>query len=160
MNTKTIGIGIAALIMITSMSVSPSIVNAQFAVGGSGVSFTSEDLAQGLGPKAPTTQKIDITSESMLPYYVVGEHATLDYSVPFESIQEGDVIAFIPDPEEIKQHLPSFHSDLIMHRVVDVDTYEDNTRTLTTQGDYNDIVIEGVEEDITVEQYVGKIVED
>jgi hypothetical protein len=47
-----------------------------------------------------------------------------------------------------------------MHRVIDVDTTNNELKTQGDNPDTNRVPIKGVEEDITKDQYIGKIVED
>ena len=158
------------ILSVVSIIITAAPAHGQFSASTStsGQSFTSQEIANGKADHLNDMWQIQIISGSMLPDYKIGEYVTLNTTIPFESIQEGDVIVFSLDPEgkeELEQILQTTDTaDMIMHRVIDIDFDEDDNdveiMTVTTQGDNNDSVIENVEEDITKAQYVGKIVEE
>ncbi len=157
--TETVAmVAITAIIATTPIMTTTTAAYAQFAEQ-AGQTFTVADIQTGKADYLSAKQEVGITSGSMLPNYVVGQHVTLDYSYPYQNVTVGDVIAFIPDKEEVQEAEESgiigdFTSDYIMHRVVSVDD-----SGLTTQGDANAFSIDGLEEDISADQYVGKVVE-
>ncbi len=154
---------IMAMVAIIAIVIATPTISAQgqFATQ-PGQTFTVADIEGGKTAYLSAKQEVAILSGSMLPNYQVGEYVTLDYTFPFENVTVGDVIAFRPDPEEVKTAKESgvivadFSADYIMHRVVSVDS-EDG---LTTKGDNNDFSIDGLEEDITEDMYIGKVVEE
>lgn len=162
MKTQLIATTMAAITAIVAgMTVTMTTTitaHAQFAEQ-AGQTFTVADIQAGASDYLSAKQEVAIISGSMLPNYQIGEYVTLDYTFPYENLTEGDVIAFRPDPKEVQKAEESgvigeFTSDLIMHRVVDVDD-----SGLTTKGDANNHSIEGLEEDIGPDMYVGKVVE-
>ena len=105
------------------------------------VIFVSEDC----------TNPIPIISGSMLPDFRIGGYATLNFSVPFEEIEEGDIIVFDCTEETGKN---------MMHRVTDVDKYDDGSRAVETVGDANDGEQFECEKKISVDEYIGKIIDE
>lgn len=137
----------------------------QFQSNQPGITYTQADIQAGKADILGRYQQVAITSGSMLPLYEIGQFVTLDYDYPFEALKEGDVIAFTPDPEEIQEayeegRILDYSANGIMHRIVDVDTNDEGlTVDVETQGDNNDSSIEGVEDNIDKDMYLGKVVE-
>jgi signal peptidase I len=144
-----IGLVIANFVVVESYG--------QFAVLDSGTSYTNADIREGKTDHLSAKQMVLVSSGSMLPLYKIGEYVTIDSSVPFESIQIGDVIAFKPD-KDVNCDI-GLMCDFVMHRVIEVQEFEDGSRQLITKGDANDNVIEGVEDDINHDEYIGKAME-
>ncbi len=70
----------------------------------------------------------------------------LDWYVPFDDIQVGDIIVF---------DRPSDHNKVIVHRVVEI--INDNPKTVKTKGDANISSIRGTDFPITEKDYIGKV---
>lgn len=95
------------------------------------------------------TNPIPIISESMMPHFEVGEYAILNFTIPFEEVEEEDIIIF-DCMEETGRYM--------MHRVTDVDEYEDGSRAVETTGDNNNGEQFDCEKKISQKEYVGKII--
>ena len=122
--------------------------------------YTQTDMQQMQANGTYNIWTTTVLSGSMLPSYEIGATITVDTNVPFETIKEGDVIVF--EVKEEYKHLTTMSEtcDMIMHRVVDVDDAGDlEDMTLTTKGDAAAETIEKVEDNITKDMYVGKVVE-
>ena len=89
-----------------------------------------------------------ITSESMAPTLEVDDMIVADDSVPFDSLEIGDIIVF---------DRPSDHERVIVMRIVDISTDSQGERTITTKGDANPSSIPGTDFPITKEEYIGKV---
>jgi signal peptidase I len=144
----TIAVITAFVSIITVITATPMTqASGQFAPIESGAVYTSEDIAAGKAEHLSEIQPFAVTSESMYPLFKVGEMAAMNYSVPFASIEEGDIIVF---------DSPVGH---VSHRVIEIETEEDGSRIITTLGDNNNgISIPGVDTDITAERYIGKVI--
>jgi signal peptidase I len=146
---------------VFALALTPNVVYAQFMADYPGITYTSEDIAQGKAPKPDTTTEIEILSGSMLPSYVIGEYVTMNYSFQFTNLKVGDVIVFDPNPQlvdkAIKEGLmaSTFNTDYyIMHRITNIDT---ELGLIQTKGDNNKGSIQGVEYGISQDQIIGII---
>src|SRR5687767_1289094 len=147
MKTAILMIGML-LIVANLMTVNSAF--GQFSNLGSGTVYTNEDIANGKITKLNEIVQFEVTSASTEPTYQIGEMMAYNTSVTFESIEEGDVI--VVDATDVI-------GKYVSHRVIDIDTSEDGSRVVTTQGDNNDISIEGVDTDITADRFIAKVVE-
>ena len=96
--------------------------------------FESEDLS------------FIIKSSSMSPIMKINDTIIVDPTIPFDSIEIGDIIVF---------DRPSDRDRVIVHRVVSI--IDDDPLTLRTQGDANPASIPGTDFPITEEEYIGKV---
>ncbi len=87
-----------------------------------------------------------INSEAMAPTLEVNDAVVADDSVPFDSLEIGDIIVF---------NRPSDHERIIVMRIVEV--MDDDPLTYKTKGDANPASIPGTDFPITKEEYIGKV---
>jgi len=95
-----------------------------------------------------------VASESMVPRLNVGDFVVVSHNIPFEELQEGDIIVFrepVPDGEE---------ADAIVHRVDEILTDPENNLVILTKGDANSGSIPGIDFPIYEPNYIGKVVID
>lgn len=92
-----------------------------------------------------------VTSGSMSPAIEAGDTIIVEETAP-EEIREGDVLTFHADDPEA-YHGGEADTDLVTHRVVDVDRSGDGTE-FTTRGDAND---QPDGEPVSGEQVVGVV---
>jgi signal peptidase I len=134
-------VGVALSIVTTSMNLAYGQEALYIKETSGGTTYVSED----------GTNPIPIISKSMLPHFQVGEYAIMNFTIPFESIEEGDIIVFDCNEET---------DNNIMHRVIEVKEYEDGSTALETVGDYNDGEQFNCEKKISHEEYIGKIIQE
>ena len=92
-----------------------------------------------------------VASESMVPRLNVGDFVVVSHNIPFDDLNEGDIIVFkepVPDGEE---------ADAIVHRVL---TDPEDNLVIVTRGDANSGSIPGIDFPIYESNYVGKVVMD
>ena len=87
-------------------------------------------------------------SGAMEPTIKMNDAIVFDNTVPFESLEIGDIIVF---------HRPSDHDRMIVMRIVEV--MDDDPLTFRTKGDANPTSIPGTDFPITKEEYIGKVTE-
>jgi len=87
-------------------------------------------------------------SAAMEPTIKIGDLVIADDTIPFDSLEIGEIIMFHPtsDPDRI----------IIMRIVAEID---DDPLTFRTKGDANPASIPGTDFPITEENYVGKVTE-
>jgi len=91
---------------------------------------------------------LKVTSGAMDPALKVNDAIVYDDTIPFESLEIGDIIVF---------HRPSDHERMIVMRIVQV--MDDDPLTFRTKGDANPASIPGTDYPITKEEYIGKVTE-
>lgn len=87
-----------------------------------------------------------VSSGSMIPALNVNDVIIVQENVPFDKIKVGDIIAFSS---------PSYHSEIIVHRVAQIITQ--SPLEVRTKGDANPDSIQGVDLPITKYEYLGKV---
>ncbi|HKW03702.1 MAG TPA: signal peptidase I [Nitrososphaerales archaeon] len=106
-----------------------------------------------------------VTGTSMQPTIVAGSIAVID-KVPFNQLQIGDVIVFVPLLAESNAcdsgPTPTLTSEAavpcyVIHRIVRIQQVK-GQEILTTKGDNNPGSIPFIDEDINSSMYVGKVV--
>lgn len=109
---------------------------------------------------------IQAVSHSMEPTILIGDLYTTDQSIPLDTLEIGDIIAFrTPNPEVLPE---DSQSEATTHRIIDINRDEDTgiITEITTKGD-NDITnpesIKGIDltpdisRDRLLELYIGKV---
>jgi signal peptidase I len=107
-----------------------------------------------------------VLGHSMTPTILPGSVALID-KVPFNSLQVGDIIVFVPQIAlmESCDNAPvnSLNSEssipcFVIHRIVNIFEYQNGTRIITTKGDDNPQSIPLIDTDINSSMYIGKVV--
>jgi len=91
---------------------------------------------------------LKIVSGSMEPTLKVNDGVIIDETIPFDSLEIDDIIAF---------YKPTDHEKMIVMRIVEV--MDDDPLTFRTKGDANPASIPGTDFPITEEEYIGKVTE-
>ena len=91
---------------------------------------------------------LKVTSRAMEPALSVNDAIIFDKTIPFDSLEIGDIIVF---------HKPTDHDIMIVMRIVEV--MDDDPLTFRTKGDANPTSILGTDFPITKEEYIGKVTE-
>jgi len=89
-----------------------------------------------------------IVSGAMEPTMKMNDAIVFDDTIPFESLEIGDIIVF---------HRPSDHDRMIVMRIVEV--MDDDPLTYRTKGDANPASIPGTDFPITQKEYIGRVSE-
>jgi len=84
----------------------------------------------------------------MDPALKVNDAIVFDDTIPFDSLEIGDIIVF---------HKPTDYERMIVMRIVEV--MDDDPLTFRTKGDANPASIPGTDFPITKEEYIGKVTE-
>ena len=95
-----------------------------------------------------------VASESMVPRLNVGDFVVVSHNIPFDELNEDDIIVFkepVPDGEE---------ADAIVHRVHEILTDPEDNLVIVTKGDANSGSIPGIDFPIYESNYVGKVIVD
>ena len=107
-----------------------------------------------------------VLGHSMTPTILPGSVALID-KVPFNSLQVGDIIVFVPQIAQrsrattlqptrstARAPIPCF----VIHRIVGIVDYPNGTRIITTKGDDNGESIPLIDIDVNSSMYIGKVV--
>lgn len=89
-----------------------------------------------------------VLSSSMEPSLHLNEVVAIDTKIPFETLRTGDIIAF---------NRPTGANNVIIHRVVEIQSDSSGQRIITTKGDANPSPIQGTDFPIRKSDYIGKI---
>ncbi len=107
-----------------------------------------------------------VTGTSMEPTILAGTVAVIS-KVPFDQLQRGDVIVFVP---QVALQQPCDSSPggslteetsvpcFVIHRIVSINTDSSGNTYLTTKGDNNEATLPGYDTHITSSMYIGKVV--
>jgi len=91
---------------------------------------------------------LKVTSGAMEPALRMNDGVIIDETIPFDSLEIGDIIAF---------YKPTDHNKMIVMRIVAV--IDDDPLTFRTKGDANPASIPGTDFPITEEEYIGRLAE-
>ena len=91
---------------------------------------------------------LKVSSGAMDPALKVNDAIVFDDTIPFDSLEIGDIIVF---------HKPTDYERMIVMRIVEV--MDDDPLTFRTKGDANPASIPGTDFPITKEEYIGKVTE-
>ena len=107
-----------------------------------------------------------VLGHSMTPTILPGSVALID-KVPFNSLQVGDIIVFVPqialmescnnapvNSLDSESSVPCF----VIHRIHSIVDYQNGTRIITTKGDDNSEPIPLIDTDINSSMYIGKVI--
>ena len=107
-----------------------------------------------------------VLGHSMTPTILPGSVALID-KVPFNSLQVGDIIVFVPqialmeacdnapvNSLDSESSVPCF----VIHRIASIVDYQNGTRIITTKGDDNRESIPLIDTDVNSSMYIGKVV--